>query len=97
MVVTHSAIALFLICLLVFCLKLTGMLRPMATEIASKIDELVRMGVGKVNEMCRHLKYYIEKELFPDPSKRPLACDSAYFPDNHAVAQKICASKMQLR
>eukprot|EP00057_Strongylocentrotus_purpuratus_P015225 XP_011669699.1 PREDICTED: uncharacterized protein LOC105440834 [Strongylocentrotus purpuratus] len=77
--------------------KLTGLLRPLSKDVSAKINQLVGLGVGRVGEMRRHLRIFVENELFPDPSNRPSTWDTGYFPSDECIAQHIYSAKMSMR
>ena len=48
------------------------MLQPIDKSLVQKIDTLVDEGVKTVDEMKRHLRYYVKNDLFPSQNPPPV-------------------------
>eukprot|EP00057_Strongylocentrotus_purpuratus_P006465 XP_011660939.1 PREDICTED: uncharacterized protein LOC763009 isoform X2 [Strongylocentrotus purpuratus] len=77
--------------------KLTGFMNPMHKTVSTKLVDLVGHGVTNLNEMKRHLRAHLHTVLFPDVEKRPSITDTAFYPSDNTIRQRMYAARMQLR
>ena len=72
-------------------------MNPQGKRVSTKITELVGHGVTSVSEMKRHLRIYVEKELFTSEATRPALNNVAYYPTDVIVRKHIYMAQVQLR
>lgn len=65
-------------------------------EVREKLYEMVGHGVTSVSEMRRHLKVYVDTQLFPSASK-PSLTDAAYYPSDVTIRIHIYLAQLRLR
>lgn len=68
----------------------------MNKEVREKLYEMVGHGVTSVSEMRRHLKVYVDTQLFPSASK-PSLTDAAYYPSDVTIRIHIYLAQLRLR
>ena len=79
-----------------FSLQLATFMNPVSKEVREKIGKLVAEGVDTVGEMRRHLRLFIQNDLFKDQSK-PSLTDNAYHPSSDAIRSHMYAAQLKLR
>ena len=71
-------------------------MNPLNKDIRTKIAELVGEGVSSVTEMRRHIRMYVEKELFDGGSVPPVT-DAAYHPKEETIRKHMYLAQQKLR
>ena len=65
-------------------------------EVRDKLYEMVGHGVTSVSEMRKHLKVYVDTQMFPNANK-PSLTDAAYYPSDVALRKHIYLAQLRLR
>ena len=71
-------------------------MNPLNKEVRDKLHEMVGHGVTSVSEMLRHLKIYVDTQIFPN-SNKPSLTDAAYYPSDVTIRKHIYLSQLRLR
>jgi len=69
---------------------------PTDSRVLAKMKELVQVGVRRVPEMQRHLKHYVENDLFASGNVPPVT-DARFWPSSKVVVSCIYNAARQLR
>jgi len=69
---------------------------PTDSRVMAKMKQLVTVRVRRVPEMQRHLKHYVENELFATGNVPPLT-DARFWPSSSVVVNCIYKTVRQLR
>jgi len=65
-------------------------------RVLSRIKQLVKSGVRRVQEVKRHIKIYVENELF-DGTQPPEMCDARFWPSAKSIMNCIYRTVRKLR
>uniref|UniRef100_K1Q637 Uncharacterized protein n=1 Tax=Magallana gigas TaxID=29159 RepID=K1Q637_MAGGI len=76
--------------------QITSFMNLVNKEVREKLYEMVGHGVTSVSEMRRHLKVYVDTQLFPSASK-PSLTDAAYYPSDVTLRKHIYLAQLRLR
>lgn len=82
--------------LCLFILQMATACLPTDSRVMAKIKQLVRVGVRRVPEMQRHVKHYVENELFASGNVPPLT-DARFWPSSSVIVNCIYKTVRQLR
>ena len=69
---------------------------PTDSRVLAKMKELVKVGVRRVPEMQRHLKHYVENDLFAAGNVPPFT-DARFWPSSKTVVNCIYKTARKLR
>ena len=73
-----------------------GIFQTIDPFLSSKIEELVKEGVGNVNEMRRYLKVAVKRDLFEGENLPPIT-NKRYFPRPKTIRNHIVKATRKLR
>ncbi|XP_061186890.1 uncharacterized protein LOC133195018 [Saccostrea echinata] len=76
--------------------QITGFRNPLNKDVRDKLYEMVGHGVPSVSEMRRHLKVYVDTQIFPKANK-PALTDAAYYPSDVTIRKHIYLAQLRLR
>ncbi|XP_062587621.1 uncharacterized protein LOC134249268 [Saccostrea cucullata] len=76
--------------------QITGFMNPLNKDVRDKLYEMVGHGVTSVSEMRRHLKVYVDTQMFPKANK-PSLTDAAYYPSDATIRKHIYLAQLRLR
>lgn len=68
----------------------------MDSRVRQRIVDLVHAGVRRLAEMQRHVRHFVEHDLFAD-KQLPLQTDARYYPTATAVLNCIYRSTVNMR